>query len=124
MSATSGKLVAELECSLCGDVCKRGARVDCCGAQCCRACGIKAITSERICWSKHCRKILSTADLHNDHSLRDAVHSYTKKGVLDQSWRQILAQKIKVKILHNFNCAKKLNELMFTAEFRFIMNIP
>jgi len=64
----------DLKCQICGEICKRGVKVTCCGAFGCRACCVKAVTRDKKCWK--CGTALTSKDLVNDDELRAKVDKY------------------------------------------------
>jgi len=83
-----------LNCGLCKEMCKRGAKIDCCGARACRACAIKEITKSRLCWS--CSKPgRSSENLVNDDLLRSAVEHFKIHKIILPEHRIGLSMKAK-----------------------------
>jgi len=66
-------------CSLCGEICKRGVRVACCSVIGCRGCATKAVTKDKVCWNINCGASLTTKDLINDDELRGKVNHFMAK---------------------------------------------
>lgn len=73
-----------INCSVCDEICKRGAILSCCKAPCCRSCGVKKVTADRKCWMEGCGALgLKSEDLQNDDLLRSAVDHYKNNGAMD-----------------------------------------
>lgn len=79
-----------LACGICTQLCKRGAKLLCCGAIACRACATKTITRDKKCWL--CDKEALSKDLVNDDELRGMVDKF-QKG----EWTEPEAKKPEVK---------------------------
>jgi len=67
---------SSLACGICTQLCKRGAKLLCCGAIACRACATKTITRDKKCWL--CGKEALSKDLVNDDELRGMVDKFQK----------------------------------------------
>jgi len=72
----SSLVASDVNCSLCGELCKRAVRLPCCSSPACRQCAFKMITMTRVCWREACggRK-LSTMELIVDLALRESVEA-------------------------------------------------
>jgi len=82
-----------VSCSLCKEICKRGARTDCCSARACRACATKEVTKSRACWS--CNALaLTSENLVNDEFLRSAVDHFKTHNELLPEHRNLLKKKL------------------------------
>ena len=67
----------EILCSICDEVCKRGAKLKCCGVRACRACAVVKINKNKNCWNEECGKEVNAAtELINDVLLRKVLSSY------------------------------------------------
>jgi len=79
----TGIIPESIKCKLCGEVCKRGVSLGCCGTIACRSCATKSITTTRICWNVDCKKTVTTSQLVNDENLRQRVDKYSKGELKD-----------------------------------------
>lgn len=70
------------QCSLCKGTCKRGVKLSCCGVRACRACAVLEVTKTRKCWRKSCEKPITTADIVNDHEMRQKVSKMVENKAL------------------------------------------
>ena len=75
MDPVRRKREADITCSICQDICKRGVKTPCCNAVACRSCATREMTSTRACYG--CKKSgITTVMLKNDPSLRAKVERY------------------------------------------------
>lgn len=77
------------QCSLCKGTCKRGVKLSCCGVRACRACAVLDVTKTRKCWRIGCEKPVTTADIVNDHEMRQKVAKMVEdkaEGHFDKEW--------------------------------------
>ena len=67
MDPVRRKREADITCSICQDICKRGVKTPCCNAVACRSCATREMTSTRACYG--CKKSgITTVMLKNDPS--------------------------------------------------------
>merc|ERR1740123_1158151 len=85
-------LATELLCTVCDEVCKRGAQMKCCGARACRACAVLKINKNKKCWNDECGQedITAVNDLQNDDLLRKAVEYFNKNGKMNPAHEKAL----------------------------------
>jgi len=85
-------VATELLCSVCDEVCKRGAQMKCCGVRACRACAVLKINKTKKCWNEECGQedISAVNDLKNDATLRTAVEYFNKNGKMNPAHEHLL----------------------------------
>jgi len=74
-----------VSCDVCDKPCQRAVSLPCCQSQACRACAVKFITSNRVCWG--CGEEAATLHLKIEAALREAVKTVASKGALEDSVR-------------------------------------
>jgi len=87
-------IATEILCSICDEVCKRGAKLKCCAIRACRACATVKLSKSKKCWNDNCDKdvVQPETDLINDVLLRKAVDYFNKNGKLDPEHKKQLAK--------------------------------
>jgi len=100
-------VATELLCSVCDEVCKRGAQMKCCGVRACRACAVLKINKTKKCWNEECGQedISAVNDLKNDTTLRAAVEYFTKNGKMNPAHQHLLKKTKAAGLLKKYKAA-------------------
>ena len=104
-------IATSLLCSLCDEVCKRGAQMKCCGTRACRSCAVLKINKIKKCWNEECGQEVISPENHlkNDNLLRKAVEQFLKNGNMNPDHekmpkRTLADKKTSSKLLHCDKC--------------------